>query len=469
VEAEGQKFALPQVNLQEIVRIKASDPARRIEHVNNSEVLRLRGRLLPIVHLADVLGLGRTYIDNKAGVILPERRKNLFDSRRTGKEESVGSVPVQPGERRKSVCTDIVRILVIKIGFRRLGLAVDSIHGTEEILVKTLPVYVKECNCYSGVTILGDGKTSMILDPGGIIEKANLHYFDAPDEKKASELAEESENMRENQNLLLFKCSGPETLAIDMSMVARVEEITAGEIESIGEREYIKYRGNSLRVIRPEDFLPINNRKEQKSKYYVIIPKLVKNPIGILIERIHDTINAGIDIKDSNIKSKGIIGSTIINNKIILLINIYELFELVSPDEYKSGPEIRSSTRFNILLAEDTPFFQMLEKSYLEDAGYNVFQAQNGKEALEILADQKIDAVVSDINMPVMNGLELIRKIRSTPLLNALPAIAITSLAEEDQVREGMEAGFDAYELKLDRQKLLTILDQAIQKRRSVL
>jgi two-component system, chemotaxis family, sensor kinase CheA len=468
VEAEQQKFALPQVNLQEIVRIKASDPARRIEYINNSEVLRLRGKLLPIVHLADVLGLNRTYIDEKTGESARERRKALFDYRRLSQTDfTLINDQSKLGERRRPGSTNIVRILVIKIGFRRLGIAVDAIHGSEEILVKTLPVYVKECKCYSGVTILGDGKTSMILDPSGIIEKANLHFLDVPDEKKYGDMIEESESIRENQNLLLFQCSGPETLALDMSMVSRVEEIKAEDIDQVGDREYIKFRGNSLRVIRPEDFLPIVNKKTPKSKYYVIIPKLVNNPMGILIERIHDTIQAAINVtQDDNIKSKGIIGSTILNNTMVLLINVYELFENANPEEYKDETGIKKGVKLSILLVEDTPFFQMLEKNYLEDSGYNVFSAQNGKEALEILQTQKVDAVVSDINMPVMNGLEFVRKIRTSPDLAHLPVIAITSLAGEAQVKEGLEAGFDAYELKLDRQRLLSILEKAIQKRR---
>lgn len=467
VEAENEKFALPQVNLQEIVRIKASDPARRIEYINNAEVLRLRDRLLPIVHLADVLGLNRTYFDEKTGERVLDKRKALFHSKRQNQAAPSEENGKKPDERRKNSNMNIVRILVIKIGSRRLGLAVDAIHGSEEILVKTLPVYVKECKCYSGVTILGDGKTSMILDPSGIIEKANLHYFDGTDEKRTKEMIEENESIREHQNLLLFQCSGPETLAIDMSMVSRVEEIKAEDINQIGDREYIKFRGNSLRVIRPEDFLPITKQRIPKSKYYVIIPKLVSHPMGILIEKIYDTVQAGINIKqDDSIKAKGLIGSTILNNTIVLLINIYEIFEKANPEHYKVETVVKKGVKMNILLVEDTPFFQMLEKNYLEEVGYTVSLAQNGKEAMEILQTQSIDAVVSDINMPVMNGLEFVKRIRANPKLAHLPVIAITSLVGESQVKEGMEAGFDAYEFKLDKQRLLEILEQAMKKRR---
>ena len=297
VEVENQKFALPQVNLQEIVRIKPGDSSRKIEYINNAEVLRLRGRLLPIVHLADVIGLKRSFIDPYTGERRLERRKTLFDSRRSDTILIAENTDNGVVEYRKSDNSNILRILVIKIGSRRLGLAVNSIHESEEILVKPLPIHIKDCKCYSGVTILGDGRTVMILDPGGIMEKANLRFLEGQDEKRLAELSDENEKMREQQNLLLFRCSGPETLAIDLSMVSRVEEIQPDAIEKIGDREYIKFRGDTLRVIRPEDFLSLNKRERSANKLYVIIPKLVKRKIGILIETIHDTVQLSIHLK----------------------------------------------------------------------------------------------------------------------------------------------------------------------------
>jgi len=124
LEVEDQKFALPQVNLQEIVRIKANDPLRRIEYINNAEVLRLRGGLLPIVHLADILNLQRTYICAATGKKRAERRKTLFDARRCSTEESilVSDDDITSIKDRRKGLTNIVRILVIKIGSRKLGL-----------------------------------------------------------------------------------------------------------------------------------------------------------------------------------------------------------------------------------------------------------------------------------------------------------------------------------------------------------
>lgn len=471
VEAEKQKFALPQINVQEIVRIKANDPERKIEFVNHSEVLRLRGRLLPIVHLADVLGLSRTYVDPATGERVPDKRKKIIVFKNSPEVTALDSSDQgELEERRGYKLTNIVRIIVIKIGARRLGLSVDTIHGSEEILVKTLPAHIKGCNNYSGVTILGDGKVAMILDPSGIIENSNLRYIDDRFEANNKLQTSEAERMRENQSLLLFKCSGPETLALDMAMVSRVEEVRIEDIETIGEKEYIKFRGEPLRIVRPEDYIAIRKNESSRpasGKCFVIIPKLVKHPMGILIEKMHDTMQASISLSENDsITTKGLIGSTILNDRIVILLNVYELFEMANPEQYRIEPVLKPIEPTKVLLVEDTPFFQNLEKGYLENAGYAVTVVENGRVALQALQGERFDIVVSDIDMPEMNGLELVKRIRSDSGLSGMPVIAVTSLTAELQKKEGLAAGFDAYEFKLDRSRLLEVVEQTFQNKR---
>jgi two-component system chemotaxis sensor kinase CheA len=459
VQVEGQRFALPQVNLQEIVRLKTGDAVRKTEYVNNAEVLRLRGRLLPIVHLADALGVRRTFADPVTNEIKTERRKHLVDARR--REAALSA----DGDRRLSD-RNIIRILVLKIGSKRLGIAVDAILGSEEILVKPLPAYIKDCKCYSGVTIMGDGRTALILDTEGIIGKTGLRFTDNSGDKDQNTLDEETESLREQQNLLLFRSSGPELLAVDLSMVSRVEEIKWEDVEQIGDMEYIRFRGAPLRLIRPEDFISIGKCEKKKDKLYVIIPKLVSNPMGILIREIHDTLHTYVKLAGDNIQSDCLIGSAIINDKITLLIDIYELFEKADPEHHKKPRLPEAERKFTILLAEDTPFFLKLEKDYIENAGYKVVPCMNGREALHILKQQDIDVLVSDIQMPVMDGLELIKRVRSEEALSAIPAIAVTSLGGEHQKKEGMDAGFDFYQSKLDKVKLLEDIESALHLKR---
>ena len=464
VEVEEQKFALPQVNLHEIVRIKPDDLSRRIEYIHDSEVLRLSNKLLPIIHLADVLGLKRTYIDPDTGEKKAERRITLLDNRRKflkAPEESLGC------KRKNSA--NITRILVLRIGSKSFGIAVDDIHGSEEILVKPLPKFVKDSKCYSGVTIMGDGKIAMILDLEGIVEKASLKFFEELNEKAEKELIETSYILNEQQNLLLFKCSGPELFGIDLSMVSRVDEVSVDEIEKIGDKEFIKVSGGSLRIIRPEDFLSVGQSISEKTKLYVIIPKLVKHPIGILIQKIHDNMHTAINLDIENIKTRGIMGSTILNNRIVLLVNVYELFEMADPEHYKIGDSKNTGENRTVLLVEDTMFFEKIEKSYLEASGYNVLVAKNGKHALQILQEKEVDIIVSDIHMPIMDGFELVRRVRADKRYANLPIIAVTSMFGGEQREAGLKAGFDFYEFKLDREGLLEKINIALQKRRKAI
>jgi len=459
VEVANQKFALPQANLQEIVRIKPGDVSRRIEYIHNSEVLRLRGRLLPIVHLATALGLKRTYIDPVSGERKEERRKTLYDQRRKDNADYIC---------RRTGYSNIVRIIVLKTGSRCFGIAVDHIHGSEEILVKALPKYVSECKCYSGVTIMGDGKIAMILDPEGIVQKAGMRFTDEMEDKSENDIEQLYESMREQQNLLIFRASGEEYLGIDLSLVSRVEEIKAEDIELVGDKEYIRFRNSSMRVIRPEKFLPISLADNKPGKYYVIVPKLIKNPMGIIAHKIEDTIRTSVSLDQETITGKGLFGSFIYNNKIILILNIYELFELVDPIKYAVKACKAAKGKNRVLLVEDTPFFLKIEYDYLTSAGYNVTTARNGKEAMRILNDEEFDIVISDISMPVMDGIELAKRIRLDKKYGDMPVIALTSLARDDQIKAGLDAGFDFYEVKLDKSSLLEKVELALKKRELV-
>lgn len=298
VESKNQKFVLPQINIKEIVRITPRDREKRIECVSHSKILRLRDKLLPIISLSEVLE------DNQEN-------------------------------QCKAYSNKTIRVLVLKFGFKEFGLIVDEIHDSEEILVKSLPEYLKDLKCYAGVTILGDGKVAMILDVNGIVEKAKLKLKDESELIKLKRNEEKDKDVKEKSNLMLFKCSQYETFGLDLSFIQRVEEIQLEDIELIGNKEYVKIRGNSIRVIRPSKYIPVSKQQENNKKYYVIILKLVKYPIGILIDKIHDTLETYIELNKDDFNYKGILGSTVIENKIILILDIQELLELAVPEKYK--------------------------------------------------------------------------------------------------------------------------------------
>ena len=426
VEVLGLKFALPQVNLQEMVRVKPEETVNKLQVFHDSMLLRLRGKLVPTIRLSDVLGIQRNDSDTE---------------------------------------DQLLRILIVKSGSKRFGLIVDHIHDDEEILVKHLPRHLKECQCYSGMTVLGDGQIAMILDLEGISAKAGFKFSEDQQEINSRTEILDPDHLNEKQNLLLFKCSGPETFCINLDMVARVEKILVDHIESIGDKEYIQFRGSALRVIRPENYLPVSKNEHTDARVFVVVPKLIKHPIGILINQIVDTVETNINFRSNDFTAKGILGSAILGERITLVINMYELFELADPDHYNVKHKYKADVKTTVLLAEDTPFFAKMERNYLESAGYEVVTATNGQEAWELLQRNKIDLVVSDIVMPLMNGYELVKRIRGDSKFAHLPVIAVTTRNDQQSIRKGLDAGFDYYEIKLNKESFLSKIGHVLERK----
>lgn len=292
VESSNQKFALPQVNIKEIVRIVPNDKNKKLEYISGRLVLKIREKLLPIVSLSGVLT-----------------------------SESVNIINWKK----------IIRILIVKIGFKEFGLMVDEIYDGEEILVKSLPKYIKDSECYSGVTILGDGKVAMILDINGIAQKSKLKLNN---EIEIENKIESGKETSESSKIILFKCSNHETFAMEVAKVDRVEEVNHECIELVGKEEYVNIRGKILKIIRPSNYMPISKNESGNKKHYIIILKDNKS-VGILINKIYDTykVDLNTNLNDDSIKFKGVSASIVIENKIVLLLNSNELLEMVHQEK----------------------------------------------------------------------------------------------------------------------------------------
>jgi two-component system chemotaxis sensor kinase CheA len=327
VSAEGINFAVPQVGVEELIRIRAFEITKKIERIQGAEVTRLRGKLLPLVRLADILNLEPTFIHPVTGERLPDKRARWSDRR--GKpvddesEESKDERRNGKQDRRASV-QNAVKIVILKAGHNLFGLVVDKVYDSEEIVVKPLPDVLKSTQCYAGATIMGDGKVAMILDPGGIASKAALKFFVSENEK--SQLQENMAKQNEaRQNLLLFNNSTSEQFGIDLNAITRIEYINRHEIEKIGNREFIKRDGHSVSLIRIHDYLPVASPEAMPEEFYLLLPRITDNHLGIIAGQVFDIINSDVKVDKKDIKGAGILGSTIINNKLVILLNIKEL------------------------------------------------------------------------------------------------------------------------------------------------
>lgn len=109
-----------------------------------------------------------------------------------------------------------------------------------------------------------------------------------------------------------------------------------------------------------------------------------------------------------------------------------------------------------ILSVDDFSTMRRIVKNLLKQLGYhNVEEAENGEAALELIREQKFDLIISDWNMPVKTGIELLRDVRADPALKDIPFLMVTAEAEKDNVLEAMEAGVNNYILKPFTAKVL--------------
>jgi two-component system, chemotaxis family, sensor kinase CheA len=114
------------------------------------------------------------------------------------------------------------------------------------------------------------------------------------------------------------------------------------------------------------------------------------------------------------------------------------------------------------LLVEDTQFFQELVRGYLSDAGYEVTTAANGLEALRILETHSFDLVISDIEMPVMDGWIFAQAVRQNPSWHGVPLLALTTLNSPASREKAQQCGFDGYQVKLDRSEFLAAVSEML-------
>ena len=427
VHSGENRYAIPQSSICELVRVKRTEAATRIQHMKNAEVLRLRGTLLPLVRLDAVLGLA-----------------------------------LAGSEKSQSVAQNIV---VAEAGHMRFGLVVDGLHDSEEIVVKPLGRHMRNCSCLAGATILGDGQAALILDPAGI---AGFSQLRAPEEETCGTANEASAAAKGDvQNLLLFRNDPADQFAIPMHLVARLERIRSLQIDSVGGSKVLQYRGGSLPVLQLEEHIPARPMPEA-AQVYVVVFTLGGREVGLLIHEVIDIHTSAASIDGTLFRQPGVIGSIVIDGKTTRLLDLFELTAAAHPDwvvQSKSAPADGPRTE-TILLAEDSDFFRQRMTEILETAGYRVVACPDGAAAWQALQDpeQTFDMVVTDLEMPHVDGFELVRRIRQHPSVAHLPVFAVSSLASEEDQQRARQAGVNEYHIKLDREALVTAVTAQMQK-----
>jgi two-component system chemotaxis sensor kinase CheA len=398
--------------------------------MKNAEVLRLRGTLLPLVRLQTVLGL-------------------------------------TPAEGAKTRAT-AQNIVVAEAGHMRFGLVVDGLHDSEEIVVKPLGRHMRNCLCLAGATILGDGQSALILDPAGIAAFSNLR---APEEDTCGAADENAVAVRGDvQTLLLFRNDPADQFAVPMHLVARLDRIRILQIDSVGGSKVLQYRGGSLPLLSLEELI-LARPMPETNWLYVVVFTLGGREVGLLIREVIDIYTTSATIDGTLFRQPGVMGSMVIEGKATRLLDLYELTSAAHPDWVaQKQPAATDGPRAEtILLAEDSDFFRARMTEVFEAAGYRVVACPDGAVAWQTLQDpsQTFDMIVTDLEMPHVDGFELVRRIRQHPSVAQLPVFAVSSLASEEDQQRARQAGVDAFHIKLDREALITAVASQLHKTQS--
>lgn len=414
VQAGGERFAIPQIGVVELVRVGDEHEGNtRIEMIKEAPVLRLRDRLLPLVSLSSLLRLRDAPVGGLKGYVV-----------------------------------------VMQVGANVFGIVVDRVFDTEEIVVKPVAPILRHITMFSGNTILGDGSVIMILDPNGVARGAGI---------TAEGRVEEQQTMNVNggirsdssTSLLLFRAGDQTPKAVPLGLVARLEDIPVERIEMSGGTPVVQYRGQLMPMV------PIAGHWEAPAsgRQAVLVFTEGQRSMGLMVDEILDVVEEPLLIQPGSDRL-GYLGSAVIAERVTDVIDTVYWLSHAGGDWFRGDRKASSSShKPRLLLIDDSPFFRHLVVPALSAAGFDVTAVESPAEALRLRdAGVEFEALISDIEMPEMDGLSFARNVRASGAWMRLPLVALSSRAEPEDVARGRDAGFTDYVAKYDRDALLSSL-----------
>ena len=423
VEAGGERFAIPQLSVVELVRarkegsrdINEGGSESVIERINDTPVLRLRDRLLPLVNLNDLLALGESHNDDTGAYIV-----------------------------------------VAQVGANSLGIIVDRVFDTEEIVVKPVAPILRHVTMFSGNTILGDGSVIMILDPNGISRGTGIGA--GGDSKAVSSSAIDTMRSIDRTAMLLFRAGSEQSMAVPLGLVARLEDIPRDKIEISCGSPVTQYRGKLMPLVALSD-----NLDGEKPRQSVLVFNDGDRSMGLMVDEIVDVVEDRLNIELSGARP-GMLGTAVIAGHATDVIDTgYWLTQAWQDWFHGAAQSTNRNTAHRVLVVEDSDFFRQLVTPILGAAGYSVTAASSAAEALHLReAGAVFDAIVSDIAMPDMDGLDFARAVRASGPWTRLPMIALSACTEPADIEAGRDAGFTDYVAKFEREALIASLHQCL-------
>ncbi len=416
IESAGERFAIPQISVVELV-LASANSEHKIESIHGTPVLRLRNRLLPLVSLQRSLNI-----------------ESLEDE----------------------VERDETFVVVAQVGTYSFGIIVDRVFDTEEIVVKPVAPVLRNLNLFSGNTILGDGSVILILDPNGIAaHTGDLSMIDTA----AADAAASAEDAGEKRvALLIFRADGNAPKAVPLALVARLEDISLSDVEWSGDQALVQYRDKLMPLIPVIEgtVTPTEGTKP------VIVFSDGDLSMGLIVDEIVDIVEDHLNIELPT-DHQGFLGSAIISGESTDIVDTGYFLTQAFPDWFGSAGGdgyVEGSSKRRLLLVDDSAFFRNLLSPVLSLAGFDVTSVDSAVAAMNFCENgREFDVIVSDIEMPDMDGFEFAEKVRNGSSWADVPMIAVSSHSGPKDLQRGREVGFNDYVAKFDRNALIDTLN----------
>jgi len=242
-------------------------------------------------------------------------------------------------------------------------------------------------------------------------------------------------------------------LVLPTTAVERVVKIPRSEIRTLENREVVVVDGVNLALVEMGDVLAITEKPiTHGDSLQVVVVNDLEQRLGFVVDSVDGEYELLVKSLGHHLQGlRYFSGASVLGDgRIVPILDSRDL--LASPQEGGTLSTVRQQSEErsvkNILAADDSITSRMLIKNILESSGYAVVSAVDGKDAYEKLISGSYDLVVSDVEMPHMNGFELTTRIRATDSVASIPVILVTSLETTEDKEKGIVAGANAYIVK---------------------
>ena len=264
---------------------------------------------------------------------------------------------------------------------------------------------------------------------------------------------------------------GGATFIVPTSHVERVARVRSDEISMVEGRETIRSDGRTVGLVQLRHVLELPApARAQADHRIVVVLAAAGERIGFVVDGIRDeqeVLMRGLGPQLARVRN--VAGATVLpNGTLALILNVRDLMRSAvaapAPVRPSAKAAAAATRRKSILVAEDSITARTLFKHVLEAAGYQVKTAVDGVDAWANLRAESFDLVLSDVEMPRMDGLDLTVKIRDDQRFGELPVILLTSRGSREDRERGIDAGADAYLVKdnFDQHNLLDLVGRLI-------